>query len=163
MSSGKGTRFRVLVLSGPNLAELGRREPEVYGTESYQTIMTELVAVTRETCAVECVAKQSNHEGQLIDWIASAAEDGFAGIVINPGALTHTSIALLDAVRGCALPCIEVHLSNPEAREAFRRRSYVGRACLGKVAGFGKESYLLGVRGLLAHLERTTTTKAPHA
>jgi 3-dehydroquinate dehydratase II len=159
----RGERTRVLVLSGPNLAEIGRREPEIYGTESYRTIMEELVAVTRETHAVDCVARQSNHEGQLIDWIASAAEDGFAGIVFNPGALTHTSIALLDAVRGCGLPCIEVHLSNPEAREAFRRRSYVGRACLAKVAGFGKDSYLLAVRGLVAHLERAAARKAPHA
>ena len=147
-------RLRVLVLSGPNLAELGTREPAIYGTETFAAIMAELTAVARATSNVEVVARQSNHEGALIDWIAAAAREGFHGIVLNPGALTHTSVALLDAVKGAAIPTVEVHLSNPEARESFRRKSFVGRACLAKVAGFGKQSYLLGLHGLVSHLER---------
>lgn len=144
----------MLVLSGPNLGELGTREPHIYGAESFEAIMAELVAVARATSSVECVTRQSNHEGVLIDWIAGAKREGFDGLLLNAGALTHTSIALLDAVKGTDLPTIEVHLSNPEARESFRRRSYVARACLAKVAGFGKHSYLLALHGLVSHLDR---------
>jgi 3-dehydroquinate dehydratase-2 len=100
--------------------------------------------------ALEC--RQSNHEGQLIDWIGAARDDGFLGIVINPGALTHTSYALHDALLGSELPCVEVHLSNPEAREPFRHHSCTAAACVGKVSGFGASSYLLGLRGLLTRL-----------
>jgi 3-dehydroquinate dehydratase-2 len=90
----------------------------------------------------------------MIDWIGSAPVDGFAGLLLNPGAYTHTSIALLDAVRAAALPCVEVHLSNVEAREPFRRRSYVSRACTARVAGFGPDSYELALDGLVRVLRR---------
>lgn len=107
-----------------------------------------LTALARELGA-EVVCRQSNHEGALIDWVNASADDGFAGIVINPGALTHTSYALHDALKGAGIPAVEVHVTNPDAREAFRRRSRVAPACLGRVAGFGAESYCLALRGLI--------------
>lgn len=144
---------RVLVASGPNLDRLGTREPTIYGSESLSRIHERLRALGTERGAqVDC--RQSNHEGTLIDWIGAAADEGFHGIVLNPGALTHTSYALYDALRACSLPAVEVHLSNPDAREAFRRRSRIAPACVGRVAGFGGDSYLLGLEGLLIALSR---------
>lgn len=144
---------RLLVLSGPNLNRLGTREPAIYGSETLQQIHGRLrkLAVSHGA-EVDC--RQSNYEGALIDWIGAAADDGFAAIVINPGALTHTSYALYDALRACSLPVVEVHLSNPAAREPFRRRSRIAPACLGTIAGFGGDSYALGLVGLLAAIER---------
>jgi len=142
---------RVLVLSGPNLQRLGKREPEIYGSRTLQQIHERITAEASVLgAAVEC--RQSNHEGVLVDWIGSASEDGFCGIVINPGAYTHTSYALYDALLAAGIPAVEVHLSNPEAREEFRRHSRTAAACVGKVAGFGEGSYLLGLRGLLDRL-----------
>jgi 3-dehydroquinate dehydratase-2 len=143
--------LRVLVLSGPNLDRLGRREPEIYGTTTLAEIHERLTRQARELVA-EVVCHQSNHEGQLIDWINSAAEDGFAGILLNAGALTHTSYALYDALRGANLPAVEVHVSNPDTREKFRRRSRIAPACVGRVAGFGAASYSLALEGLLERL-----------
>ncbi len=116
-------------------------------------------AVLAETAAglgAEVDCRQSNHEGTLIDWIGAAADDRFDGILINPGALTHTSYALHDALKGVAIPAVEVHVSNPDAREAFRRRSRVAPACLARVAGFGGDSYALALQGLLTHLARAS-------
>ncbi len=101
---------------------------------------------------VAVTARQSNHEGDLVGWIGEAARKGFAGVLLNPGAYGHGSIALFDAIRASGVPCVEVHLSNPDAREAFRRRSMVARACVGRVAGFGGESYLLALEGLARRL-----------
>jgi 3-dehydroquinate dehydratase-2 len=144
---------KVLVLSGPNLDRLGRREPEIYGRTTLAEIHSGLEEYALGRGAkVEC--RQSNHEGILIDWIGSAADDGFSAILINPGALTHTSYALHDAVKGSSLPTLEVHLSNPDARESFRRRSRVAPACLGRIAGFGADSYRLALDGALAYLAR---------
>ena len=142
---------RVLCLSGPNLQLLGTREPEVYGRATLAEIHARLAARARELGA-ELDARQSNHEGTLVDWIGDARTSGFAGLLLNPGAYTHTSIAIHDALKAVALPCVEVHLSNPDAREAFRHRSRVARACLGRVAGFGADSYLLALEGLLRFL-----------
>ena len=100
------------------------------------------------------VARQSNHEGVLVDWIGACRAEGFAGLLLNPAAYTHTSIAIYDALRAVALPCVEVHLSNPDAREAFRRRSRVAPACVGRVAGFGPGSYELALEGLVRILSR---------
>jgi 3-dehydroquinate dehydratase II len=100
----------------------------------------------------EVVCRQSNHEGELVTLIGRARDDGFDGIVLNAGAYTHTSIALLDAIKASSVPTVEVHLSNPDAREVFRRRSRIAPACLGRVAGFGLASYVLGLLGLLGHL-----------
>ena len=139
------------MLSGPNLDRLGRRQPEIYGTTTLHEIHRRLETQARASKAsAEC--RQSNHEGDLIDWIGAAGEDGTAGILINPGALTHTSYALYDALVGAGLPAVEVHLSNPDAREPFRRRSRVAPACVGRVAGFGPDSYRLGLDGLLERL-----------
>ena len=141
----------IFVLNGPNLNRLGKREPEIYGTTTLAQIHERLAASARELGA-EVVCRQSNHEGALIDWINSAMDEGFAAIVLNPGALTHTSYALYDALRGAGVPAVEVHVTNPDARETFRRRSRVAPACLGRVAGFGADSYVLALRGLIDHL-----------
>jgi 3-dehydroquinate dehydratase-2 len=145
---------RILCISGPNLQLLGTREPAVYGRETLSEIHVRLQARAL-SLQVEIDARQTNHEGTILDWIGGAALDGFAGLLINPGAYTHTSIALLDALRSVALPCVEVHLSNPDSREPMRRRSYVGRACLGRVAGFGGDSYELALDGLVRVLRRS--------
>ncbi len=145
--------MKVLCLSGPNLQLLGTREPHIYGKETLADIHARLAARARELGA-EVDARQTNHEGTLVDWIGAAPEGGFRGLLFNPGAYTHTSIALYDALKAVALPCVEVHLSNPDAREAFRRRSRVAPACLGRVAGFGAESYLLALDGLVRHLTK---------
>ena len=143
----------ILVLSGPNLDRLGKRQPEIYGTTTLREIHDRLAERAKHArVRVDC--RQSNHEGALIDWIGHAADDGTAGLVINPGAYTHTSYALYDAIVGSGLPAVEVHLSNPDARERFRRRSRVAPACVGRVAGFGADSYLLALEGLLGHLAR---------
>ena len=146
---------RVRVVSGPNLQLLGEREPTVYGTTTLDLIHVTLTGLAAARGA-SLEVRQSNHEGDLITWVGEAGRDGFDGIVLNPGGYTHTSIALLDAVRASGRPVIEVHLSNPEAREGFRRRSYVARGCLGRVAGFGPRSYELGLLGLLDHLDMTS-------
>ena len=141
----------VLVISGPNLDRLGKREPEIYGDETLADIHDRLHTLAKEL-GIWTEGRQSNHEGDLVDWIGSAVDEGFAGILLNPGAYTHTSVAIYDAIRGSALPTVEIHLSNPDARESFRKRSVVAPACAGRVAGFGGDSYLLGLRGLLASL-----------
>ncbi|HEY6463225.1 MAG TPA: type II 3-dehydroquinate dehydratase, partial [Polyangiaceae bacterium] len=139
--------FRVLCISGPNLQLLGTREPEVYGTATLAEIHERLARRTA-VLGVSVDARQTNHEGTIVDWIGTARVDGFGGILINPGAYSHTSIAIHDALKAVALPCVEVHLSNPDAREAFRRRSRVARACIARVAGFGADSYELALEGL---------------
>ncbi|HVZ32923.1 MAG TPA: type II 3-dehydroquinate dehydratase, partial [Polyangiaceae bacterium] len=151
MPEGNLRSRRVLVLSGPNLQRLGKRQPEIYGRRTLDQIHERIAAEAATLDAsVEC--RQSNHEGQLVDWIGNAEQEGFCGIVINPGAYTHTSYALYDALLAAGIPAVEVHLSNPEAREEFRRHSRTAPACIGKVAGFGEASYLLGLSGLLGRL-----------
>jgi len=118
--------MRILCISGPNLQRLGVREPEVYGHITLKEIHDRLERRARELDA-EVEARQTNHEGTIVDWIGSASDDGFAGLILNPGAYTHTSIAILDALRSGSPPCVEVHLSNPDARESFRRRSFAAR------------------------------------
>ena len=143
---------RILVLHGPNLNLLGTREPDVYGRETLQDVDNGLHALAKEQGAVLTIV-QSNHEGVLIDRIHAAREEGVAGILINPGGLTHTSVALRDALAAVAIPAVEVHLSNIYAREAFRHHSYISPVALGQVCGFGAVGYQLALRGLLARLE----------
>lgn len=142
--------MRVLVLHGPNLNLLGLREPGVYGSETLAGIEERLRAVGREL-GVELEFFQSNAEGALVDAI-QAARSRFDGIVINPAAYTHTSVALRDALLAVGLPFVEVHLSNVHAREEFRRRSLLADVAAGGVWGFGPESYVLGLRGLASRL-----------
>ena len=143
---------RILVLHGPNLQALGHREPDVYGSTPLEAIDGALRALAGELgCEIEC--HQSNHEGVLIDALHTAR--GRAdGVLLNPAGLTHTSVALGDAVRACGLPVIEVHVSNPHAREAFRHVSYVSSGAVGVVQGFGPDSYRLALRGLAGYLSR---------
>ena len=142
---------KILILHGPNLNLLGQREPEVYGPQSLDDINAELEKLAADL-GVDLDVFQSNHEGDLIDRIHAAGEDGFTGIIINPGGLTHTSVALRDAIASVETPVIEAHLSNIHAREPFRHHSYVAGVVVGQVCGFGAESYQLALRGLLAHL-----------
>jgi len=137
-----------LVLHGPNLNLLGTREPGIYGRMSLQAVdrLIEQHA-RRRGLRVEC--RQSNHEGQLVDWLQGARRDGFMGVVFNPGAFTHYSIALRDAVAAIDVPVVEVHLSNVHAREEFRSRSVIAPAARGQISGFGPHSYLLGVDAIL--------------
>ena len=142
---------RILVIHGPNLNQLGTREPSIYGTTTLSEIDALLAARAKERGA-EIQAYQSNHEGEIVDRIQQDSP-GADGILINPGGLTHTSVVLRDALAGAELPTVEVHLSNVFAREAFRHHSYVSGVALGVVSGFGVRSYLLGLEALLAHLE----------
>lgn len=139
----------VLVLHGPNLNLLGTREPDVYGQDTLSDVnqaLTEMAAA-RE---VQLRILQSNHEGELIDAIHEA--HAWAGILINPGAFTHTSYALRDALAAVEVPAVEVHLSNVHARERFRRKSVIAPVCIGQVSGFGRRSYTLGLLALLDHV-----------
>jgi 3-dehydroquinate dehydratase II len=134
----------VYVLNGPNLNLLGTREPEVYGAETLDDIAGRIEDRARELgLAVEI--RQSNHEGHLIDWLHEAQAEGAKAVILNPGGFTHTSVALHDAVKAIATPVIEVHLSNPQARESFRRRSFVAPVAMGTIAGFGALGYELAL------------------
>jgi 3-dehydroquinate dehydratase-2 len=147
---------RILVLSGPNLDRLGTREPHIYGHATLPQIHDGLAARAKDLSAsVEC--RQSNHEGDLVGWIGSAADDGFVGILINAGSYTHTSYAIHDAIKGSPLPVVEVHISNPEAREAFRHVSVIAAACVAKVAGFGPDSYRTAFEALIRRLTGSTS------
>lgn len=134
----------IYVLNGPNLNLLGVREPEIYGSETLDDIAGALEDRGRELGFVVDM-RQSNHEGHLIDWLHEANATGAKAVILNPGGLTHSSVALHDAVKAITVPVIEVHLSNPQARESFRRRSYVGSAARGSIAGFGALGYELAL------------------
>jgi 3-dehydroquinate dehydratase II len=139
----------VLVLHGVNLNLLGRREPTVYG----RTTLAQIDRMIRDHArkrGVRADCRQSNHEGQLVDWLQGARREGFSGVVFNPGAFTHYAIALRDAVAAIDVPVVEVHLSNVHGREEFRRHSVIAGAARGQISGFGPHSYLLGVDALLS-------------
>ena len=142
--------MRIGVIHGPNLRLLGTREPEVYGSDSLEDVNRALAALAEELGA-ELEVFQSNHEGEILDHLEESAPrvDGF---LVNPGGLTHTSICLRDGLVGVDRPFVEVHLSNVHARERFRRHSYLAPVAVGAVAGFGVQSYLLGLRAIVGHL-----------
>jgi 3-dehydroquinate dehydratase II len=134
----------VFVLNGPNLNLLGTREPAIYGSDTLDDIAGMLEDKAR-ALDITIDFRQSSHEGHLVDWLHEAAARGASAVLLNAGALTHTSIALHDAIKSIAVPVIEVHLSNPATREPFRHVSYVGMAARGSIAGFGAASYLLAL------------------
>ncbi len=141
----------ILVLNGPNLNLLGTREPEVYGSATLDDVMAELSALAAER-GVHLRTAQSNAEGELIDHLHDA-RTWAAGVIFNPGAYTHTSVALRDAIAAIDVPVVETHLSNVHAREEFRHRSLLSAVCLGVVGGFGRHSYAAALDGLLRHLD----------
>lgn len=144
--------MKILVLHGPNLNLLGMREPGIYGSCTLGEINSELTALAA-TLGVDLDFVQSNHEGVLIDAI-QAAHAVYDGIVINPAAFTHSSIALRDALSAVAIPTVEVHLSNIHSREEFRAHSYIAPVAVGQISGFGKESYLLGLRAIFSQIKK---------
>jgi 3-dehydroquinate dehydratase II len=144
--------MKVLVLHGPNLNLLGTREPGVYGRATLADIDAALQQLAAEL-GITVASVQSNSEGALVDTIQSAVGN-FDGIIINPAAYTHTSVALRDALAAVALPTIEVHLSNIHSREAFRAHSYIAPVAVGQISGFGMESYLLGLRAIFSHIKK---------
>ena len=134
----------IYVLNGPNLNLLGTREPDIYGSATLDDIAGMLEDRARDLgCTIDM--RQSNHEGHLVDWLHEAQAAGAKAVLLNAGAYTHTSVALLDAIRSITTPVIEVHLSNPHTREEFRHVSFVGRAAKGTICGFGATSYLLAL------------------
>ena len=143
--------MKILVLNGPNLNMLGIREPGIYGSETYRDLL-EKIAVHAQTRGVSVDFFQSNHEGALVDRIQEAYGNT-DGIVINPGAYTHTSIALLDAVKAVGIPTVEVHLSDPDTREEFRKISYIRAACVRTIKGFGFDSYIKALHYFIDHSE----------
>ena len=136
--------MHIFVLNGPNLNLLGLREPEIYGKRTYSDLLL-LIRTEAKALGITVECFQSNHEGALVDTI-QAAYGKADGIVINPGAYTHTSVALLDAVKAVGIPTVEVHISNPDAREEFRRVSYIRAACVASIQGHGFEGYLEAMR-----------------
>lgn len=146
--------MRILIVNGPNLNLLGTREPDVYGRQTYKA----LVKTIREAAAarqIKVKVVQNNHEGTLVDLIQKARKK-YQGIVINPAAYTHTSVAILDALKAAALPAVEVHLSDIQSREAFRRHSYISAACLKTIAGKGFAGYVEALDALLDALKQKT-------
>lgn len=144
--------IKILVLHGPNLNLLGVREKEIYGELGLEEINQEIRSLAKEE-GVEVTFHQSNSEGGLIEYIQGSL-NVFNGLLFNPAAYTHTSIALRDAIQGVRIPTVEVHLSNIHAREDFRQRSYISGVAIGQISGFGVDSYLFGLRGLINYLKK---------
>jgi 3-dehydroquinate dehydratase-2 len=149
--------MNILVLHGPNLNLLGSRETHVYGTVTLEGINRDLAVLAKAENAT-ITTRQSNAEGELVNWVQEAGGE-FDALVINPGAYTHTSIALRDAIAGVGIPTVEVHLSNIYRREEFRQQSYIAGVAVGQISGFGPESYLLGLRAAIAHVRAQKQSK----
>jgi 3-dehydroquinate dehydratase-2 len=145
--------MKILIINGPNMQLLGKREPHIYGTKTLTDLQNDLSEFTADL-NVELSFFQSNHEGEIIDKIALAAGE-INGIVINPAAYTHTSIAIHDAIKGVGIPTVEVHLSNINAREGFRHQSCTAPACIGQICGFGFGSYKLAIQALMMALNES--------
>lgn len=143
--------MKIMVINGPNLNMLGIREPEHYGKETYASLEDKIREHCKGLCEVDI--RQSNHEGALVDAIQEAYYKGYSGIVINPAAYTHTSIALLDAVKATSLPCVEIHISDVSSREDFRQISYIREACIDTVSGMGTDGYLVAIDKLIRYIK----------
>ncbi|MCK5681128.1 type II 3-dehydroquinate dehydratase [bacterium] len=139
--------MKILIIHGPNLNLLGLREPEIYGAMNLDEVNSE-ICKKAETANLKSTCRQSNHEGEIIDWLQSAAGENFSGIIINPAAYTHTSIAIRDTIAAIKPPVIEVHLSNISNREEFRHKSLTAAVCSGSICGFGVNSYLIALEAL---------------
>lgn len=150
--------MKILIINGPNLNMLGIREPTHYGKEKYDDLSSKILRYCKEI-KVDAEIYQSNHEGALVDKIQKAYFDGTDGIVINPGAYTHTSIALLDALKAVGIPTVEVHISKLEERESFRQISYVRPACIKTITGHGTDGYFEGIDFLFQYLKGNGETK----
>lgn len=144
--------MRILVIHGPNLNLLGKREPEIYGSTTIDEINA-LLKKEAKTLGADVEFSQSNSEGEIVNTIQEAME-GFDGIVINPAAYTHTSVAIRDAIASTAIPTIEVHISNIFRREDFRKKSFISGVSIGVISGLGIDSYLLGLRGMVSYLKK---------
>ena len=144
--------LKILIIHGPNLNLLGKREPGIYGVATLAKINQMLKSLAKKS-KVRLVIKQSNHEGEIVDFIQGAQKNKFQGILINPAAYTHTSVAVRDAVAACGLPVVEVHLSNIYSREEFRHKSLISPVAKGTILGFGAQSYLLGLAAVLDLIE----------
>lgn len=149
--------MKILVLNGPNLNLLGKREPEIYGSDNLDDL-NENLKIYAETLDISCDFFQSNHEGEILDKIHSALEN-FDGIIINAGAFTHTSVAIMDALLGVDIPTVEVHLSNIYKREDFRHHSYISPASMGVICGFGVLGYQFALKALYEHHKSITKDK----
>lgn len=145
-----------MIINGPNLNLLGQREPEIYGMEGYHFLVNSINQYAEE-CGIEVTICQSNFEGEIINFIHEAYFQHFDGIVINPAAYTHTSVAILDALKAAALPAVEVHISNIHQREEFRHRSFTAAACVGQICGMGIDGYRLAIIGLKSWIERQSS------
>ena len=145
--------MRILAINGPNMNLLGVRQPEIYGNADYNALL-DMLRKEAEALNVELTCFQSNHEGALVDAIQQAYFDRIDGIIINPAAYTHTSVALLDAVKAVGIPTVEVHVSDPDAREEFRHVSYIRQACVKTIRGHGLNGYLEALRFLVEYLSR---------
>jgi 3-dehydroquinate dehydratase II len=148
--------MKILVMNGPNLNLLGKREPEIYGSVTLDDINKRITALAAEL-GVEVAFFQSNHEGELVQKIQDAM-GGYEAIVINPGAYTHTSVALRDAISSTGIPTVEAHISNIYKREEFRKHSYISGVAVGQIAGFGPDSYLLALRAAVGFVTTKGTT-----
>ena len=142
--------MKILVLNGPNINMLGIREPEIYGSKTYEDLKNLII---KNANGIEITFCQSNHEGDLVDAIQKAYFDGVDGIIFNPAAYTHTSVALLDALKAVKIPCVEVHISNPDERDSFRKISYVRAACIKTISGKGFEGYVEALEFLKEYLK----------
>jgi len=145
--------MKLLIINGPNINMLGIREPAHYGTAGYAELL-EMIRLHAEKLGLEVRCLQSNHEGDLVDYIQQAYFDGVDGIVINPAAYTHTSVALLDALKSVSIPAVEVHISKVEEREDFRQLSFVRSACIATISGHGLKGYLEAMELLVEHIGR---------
>jgi len=147
--------MKILVINGPNLQLLGKRKPEVYGSETLEGMQKRLEEVGREL-KIKISFFQSNSEGEIVDIIGSSIKNEVDGIIINPAAYTHTSIAIHDALESVDLPAIEVHISNIHRREEFRRKSMTAPACIGQISGLGTDGYEWALRAMVGHLKKQT-------